>query len=73
MKLRNMTERITFYSIQMGINPETHRPIKDQKVKEFTVWAEVPKLSVREFVQNRSVNLSKTVQMWGSEKNHPRF
>ena len=25
----------------MGINPETHRPIKDQKVKEFTVWAEV--------------------------------
>ena len=54
MKLRNMTERITFYSVQMGINPETHRPIKDQKVKEFTVWAEVPKLSVREFVQNSS-------------------
>ena len=38
----------------MGINPETHRPIKDKKVKEFTVWAEVPKLPVREFVQNSS-------------------
>lgn len=54
MKLKHMTERITFYSYQSGVDPDTFQPIKNQPVKEFSCWAEVPKLPIREFVQNSS-------------------
>lgn len=54
MKLKNMTERITFYSAQTGIDPDTHQPIENQLTEEFSCWAEVPKLPIREFVQNSS-------------------
>lgn len=54
MKLKNMTERITFYSVQPGVDPVTRQPVENQPVKEFSCWAEVPKLPIREFVQNSS-------------------
>lgn len=54
MKIKNMTERITFYSVQSGIDPETHQPIHNQPHEEFSVWAEVPKIPIREFVDNGS-------------------
>lgn len=54
MKLRNMTERITFYSVQSGVDPVTRQPLDSVPVKEFSCWAEVPKLPIREFVQNSS-------------------
>ena len=54
MKTKNMTERITFYSVTSGIDPITHQQIHNKPQEEFTVWAEVPKLTVREFVQNSS-------------------
>ena len=54
MKTTDMTERITFCSVQEGINPKTHRPIKNQLVSEFTCWTEVPKLSVREFTSREN-------------------
>lgn len=54
MKIKNMTERITFYSVKSGIDPETHRPIHNQPHMEFSVWAEVPKIPIREFVDKGS-------------------
>lgn len=54
MKLKNMTERIVFYSIQAGVDPATRQPIDKQLIREFSCWAEVPKLPIREFVQNNS-------------------
>ena len=54
MKIKNMTERITFYAVESGIDPETRQPVDGQPVKQFSCWAEVPKLPVREFVQNSS-------------------
>ncbi|WP_225430243.1 head-tail adaptor protein [Limosilactobacillus antri] len=49
-----MTERITFYSVQTGVDPVTRQPLDSAPVKEFSCWAEVPKLPIREFVQNSS-------------------
>jgi hypothetical protein len=54
MKIKNMTERITFYSVKPGIDPETHQPIYNQPHMEFSVWAEVPKIPIREFVDKGS-------------------
>ncbi len=54
MKIKNMTERITFYSVRSGIDPETHQPIENQPHEEFSVWAEVPKIPIREFVDKGS-------------------
>ena len=54
MKIKNMTERITFYSVRSGIDPETHRPIENLPHEEFSVWAEVPKIPIREFVDKGS-------------------
>lgn len=54
MKIKNMTERITFYSVKSGIDPETHQPIHNQPHMEFSVWAEVPKIPIREFVDKGS-------------------
>lgn len=49
MKTTNMNERITFYSVGSGIT-EDGVPIDAVETQEFTVWAEVPKLPIREFV-----------------------
>lgn len=54
MKIKNMTERITFYSVQSGVDPVTRQPVENQPVEEFSCWAEIPKLPIREFVQNSS-------------------
>lgn len=49
-----MTERISFYSVKSGIDPETHQPIHNQLHMEFSAWAEVPKIPIREFVDKGS-------------------
>lgn len=49
-----MTERITFYAVESGIDPETRQPVDGQPVKQFSCWAEVPKLPIREFIKNSS-------------------
>ncbi|WP_251547856.1 phage head completion protein [Limosilactobacillus caecicola] len=54
MKIKNMTERITFYSVDPGVDPETRQPTDASPVEEFSCWAEVPKLPIREFVNNGS-------------------
>lgn len=54
MKIKDMTERITFYSLKSGIDPEIHQPIENAPHEEFSVWAEVPKMPIREFVDKGS-------------------
>ncbi|XRJ96184.1 phage head closure protein [Latilactobacillus sakei] len=49
MKTTNMNERITFYSVGSGITKDGV-PVDAVEIQEFTVWAEVPKLPIREFV-----------------------
>lgn len=49
MRTTNMNERITFYSIGPGVT-EDGVPVDSIEIQEFTVWAEVPKLPIREFV-----------------------
>lgn len=49
MRTTNMNERITFYSIAPGITADGVE-IDDVATEEFTVWAEVPKLPIREFI-----------------------
>jgi head-tail adaptor len=50
MKLTNMTERITFFSLKPGVTNGV--PTNNVKNDEFTCWAEVAKLPYREFVNN---------------------
>ena len=49
MIISRLNERITFYSVGSGIT-EDGVPIDAVETQEFTVWAEVPKLPIREFV-----------------------
>ncbi|GBG94975.1 hypothetical protein LFYK43_14340 [Ligilactobacillus salitolerans] len=48
MKTTNMTERITFYS--EGIGVVNGVPVNNKLTEEFSCWAEVPKVPLREFV-----------------------
>lgn len=54
METTYMTERITLCSVATGIDPVTHRPLKQRLVEEFTVWAEVARLPIREMIANGS-------------------
>lgn len=49
LKTTNMNERITFYSVGPGITADGVQ-VDAVETEEFSVWAEVPKLSIREFV-----------------------
>lgn len=48
MKTTNMTERITFYSPGTGVVNGV--PVNGKPKEEFSCWAEVPKVPLREFV-----------------------
>lgn len=50
MKLTNMTERITFFSLKPGVINGV--PTNDVKNDEFTCWAEVLKLKQKDFLNN---------------------
>ena len=48
MKTTNMTERITFFSPGVGVVNGV--PVNGKPKEEFSCWAEVPKVPLREFV-----------------------
>lgn len=50
MKLTNMNERITFFSLKPSVINGV--PTNNVKTDEFTCWAEVAKLPYREFVNS---------------------
>ena len=50
MKTNNMNERITFYSLGTGVINGV--PINNKKITQFTCWAEVSKMPLRDFKNN---------------------
>lgn len=49
MRINRMTELISFVSYEMGVTDDGI-PIDNKKVKHMTVWAEVPKIPIREVI-----------------------
>ena len=62
MKLTHMTERITFLAKKTSVD-ENYSPV-EVETEKFSCWAEVQKLTLREFRNSENVGYRKTTPIF---------